>query len=230
MDNSLYTGDLPSMLLRLFAALVLSSVFGWERERKNRAAGLRTHMLVCVGSTLITLVSESYVGIGGALNRSDPARLSAQIVSGIGFLGAGTIMVRGGTIRGLTTAATLWISAAIGIAVGRGGQFFIVATVTSVIVLFILTIVDHLEDVLIRKQPWREVTVCFAVGAGSDVEIASKLAEVNVQIRSIERQESPDPKLHLTTFFVQLPPRGKPTEIDAHLLEYPWVQRIEWER
>jgi putative Mg2+ transporter-C (MgtC) family protein len=93
------------MIFRLVLAAVLGSMVGWERERHNRPAGLRTHALVCLGSALITLVSQSFSAPG-----QDPSRISAQIVSGIGFLGAGTILrVRDSNIiRGLTTAASLW--------------------------------------------------------------------------------------------------------------------------
>src|SRR5215831_14067068 len=136
------------MLGRLFLAVLLSTIFGWDRERRSRPAGLRTHILVCMGATLITLVSESYARRGGPFPPGDPGRLSAQIVSGIGFLGAGTIIVRGGSVRGLTTAASLWVAAALGIAVGRGGEFVLIAVVTSLIVLVVLTVVDRLEIVV----------------------------------------------------------------------------------
>lgn len=107
------------LFLRLLLAAVLGGLVGFERERNNRPAGLRTHILVCVGSTLVMIVSV--VGFSGELGpRGDQARIAAQVVSGIGFLGAGTIMRQGSAIRGLTTAASLWVVAAIGLAVGVG--------------------------------------------------------------------------------------------------------------
>ncbi len=114
----------PHVLLRLFVAAVLGGAIGMEREFRERGAGLRTHLVVCVGSALFTLVSaygfHDFLVSGGALVRADPTRIAAQIVSGIGFLGAGAINRQGLAVRGLTTAATLWLVAAIGMAAGAG--------------------------------------------------------------------------------------------------------------
>jgi putative Mg2+ transporter-C (MgtC) family protein len=109
---------------RLGLAAVLGGAIGFERELRDREAGFRTHMLVCIGSALFTIVSaygfREFLTGGGQVIRADPTRIAAQIVTGIGFLGAGAIIRQGLTIRGLTTAATLWVSAAIGIAAGAG--------------------------------------------------------------------------------------------------------------
>ena len=114
-------GDL---VLRLGVAAALGGAIGFERELRERGAGLRTHMLVSVGSALFTIVSaygfHEFLLHGGAAGRIDPTRIAAQIVSGIGFLGAGAIIRQGFSIRGLTTAATLWLVAAIGMAAGAG--------------------------------------------------------------------------------------------------------------
>jgi putative Mg2+ transporter-C (MgtC) family protein len=110
--------------LRLFVAAALTGAVGLERELRERAAGLRTHMLVGVGSALFTLVSaygfNAFLQSGANVVRADPSRIAAQIVTGIGFLGAGAIIRQGLSIRGLTTAAGLWVAAAIGMAVGAG--------------------------------------------------------------------------------------------------------------
>jgi putative Mg2+ transporter-C (MgtC) family protein len=114
----------PHVLLRLTVAALLGGAIGMERELRERQAGLRTHLVVCVGSALFTLVSaygfHDFLVSGGALVRTDPTRIAAQIVSGIGFLGAGAIIRQGLSVRGLTTAATLWLVAAIGMASGAG--------------------------------------------------------------------------------------------------------------
>ncbi len=114
----------PHVLLRLSIAAVLGGAIGMERELRERQAGLRTHLVVCVGSALFTLVSaygfRDFMVQGGSLVRTDPTRIAAQIVSGIGFLGAGAIIRQGLSVRGLTTAATLWLVAAIGMASGAG--------------------------------------------------------------------------------------------------------------
>jgi putative Mg2+ transporter-C (MgtC) family protein len=118
------TLEWPHVLLRLLVAALLGGAIGMERELRERQAGLRTHLVVCVGSALFTLVSaygfHEFLVSGGSLVRTDPTRIAAQIVSGIGFLGAGAIIRQGLSVKGLTTAATLWLVAAIGMASGAG--------------------------------------------------------------------------------------------------------------
>lgn len=123
------------IIKRLIISAVLGGLIGMEREVNNRPAGLRTHILVSLGSTLIMLVSFDGFSKAG-ITLGDPARLAAQVVSGIGFLGAGTIMRTGNNINGLTTAASLWVSAGIGLAIGAG--YYLGAIFTSSIVLIAL--------------------------------------------------------------------------------------------
>src|ERR1700733_1540488 len=133
-------------LIRLIIAASLGSLIGFERERLLWAAGIRTHMLVCVGSCLIMIVSQ--YGFSNILTYEhvvlDPSRIAAQVVSGIGFLGAGAILARGEIVKGLTTAASLWTVAAIGLAVG-GGLYF-AAGASTVIILIILAGIKPLEE------------------------------------------------------------------------------------
>jgi len=114
------------MTIRLLLAALLGGVMGYEREQAHKPAGLRTNILVCVGAALFTIASLH--GFGGL---SDPARVAAGIVVGIGFLGAGTIMRREGEVAGLTTAATIWVVAGVGLAVGCG--LYLVAVVTAIV-------------------------------------------------------------------------------------------------
>ena len=120
------------MVLRLLLATALGAVIGYQRERAGKPAGLRTHILICAGAALFTVAS--LYGFGAA---ADPARIAAGIVAGIGFLGAGAIIRRGeGIVAGLTTAATIWAVAAIGLAAGAG--LYLVSAVTTVIILIVL--------------------------------------------------------------------------------------------
>ena len=130
---------------RLVVAAALGSFIGFERERLLWAAGIRTHMLVCVGACLVMVVSA--YGFQDVLNEHvvlDPSRVAAQVVSGIGFLGAGSILLRGSVVRGLTTAASIWAVAAIGLAIGGGLYFAGIAS--TLIILVILAGVKPLEE------------------------------------------------------------------------------------
>ncbi len=126
-------------LIRLIISVVLGGLIGFEREKKIKPAGLRTNMLVCLGSCLFTIVSVTGFS-------ADPARVAAGIVTGIGFLGAGSIIATGGRIIGLTTAATLWVVAGIGLVIGIGE--YVIAIVSTVLVYLILSVKKPIDDKL----------------------------------------------------------------------------------
>ena len=125
------------ILARLLLAVLLGGFVGYEREHANRPAGFRTHILVCVGAALVMVTSE-YMVRKYSISAVDPARLGAQVVSGIGFLGAGTIIRDGVNIRGLTTAASLWAVSCVGIAVGSG--FYAGAAIATIFIFLTLII------------------------------------------------------------------------------------------
>jgi len=131
------------VVLRLLLAVVLSGLVGLERETKGRAAGFRTHILVCMGSTLVMLTGINLFFAYQGVAALDPARMAAQVITGVGFLGAGTIIQFRDSIRGLTTAAGLWASAGIGLAVGSG--FYVGAISATLIVLLALFGLSSIE-------------------------------------------------------------------------------------
>jgi putative Mg2+ transporter-C (MgtC) family protein len=144
------------IIARLLTAAILGSIIGFERERLLWAAGIRTHMVVCVGSCLIMIVSA--FGFADSLPSKnvvlDPSRVAAQVVSGIGFLGAGAILARGEIVRGLTTAASIWTVAAIGLAVG-GGLYFAAGASTAIIIVILAGIKPLEEAYRARNQSCR---------------------------------------------------------------------------
>ncbi len=145
-------------LLRLIAGAILGGLVGLERQRLDWAAGLRTHMIVCIGATLMMIVSAyGFTDVVGKAGYSlDPSRVAAQVVSGIGFLGAGTILfLKNEVIKGLTTAAGLWTVAGIGLAVG-GGLYF-AAIVTTALVLIILVIIKPYKNKLLQYHKHKEL-------------------------------------------------------------------------
>ncbi len=143
--EDLSLGTQIQLTVRLVVALLLGAVIGWERELQRMPAGFRTHALVSLGSAIFTIVS-AYAFTGPL---ADPTRIAAQIVSGVGFLGGGAILHYGGTVRGLTTAASLWAVAAVGMAAGAG--LFFVATVSAVLVIVALEVFQRLERTAKRR-------------------------------------------------------------------------------
>ncbi len=139
------------LAFRLLVAALLGSLIGVERERLLWAAGLRTHMLVCVGACLVMIVSAyGFAGVLGPHVILDPSRVAAQVVSGVGFLGAGSIILRNEVVKGLTTAASLWAVAAVGLAVG-GGLYFAASAATAII-LAILAGLKPIEDYVRNRR------------------------------------------------------------------------------
>jgi putative Mg2+ transporter-C (MgtC) family protein len=141
------------MITRLLMTLVLSGLIGLERQVHRRDAGLRTHILVALGSCLIMLTSLYVFDIYKETVALDPARIAAGVITGIGFLGAGTIIREPEGVRGLTTAASLWVVAGIGLAVGCG--FIKLAVYTTVLVLLVLYLLRYMENRLL-KEPGKE--------------------------------------------------------------------------
>lgn len=168
------------ILIRLALAVVLGGAIGWQREAHDRPAGLRTHVLVCVGSAVYTLAS---MGFGSG---ADPARVAAQIATGMGFLGAGTIIRHGNVVRGLTTAASLWAVAAIGICTGLGGSALWVAGMATAVVLLTLTVLRGLETRVLARARLARVTVRLTGPPGRMAEFQDLLAAQGRKVELVE--------------------------------------------
>lgn len=188
--------------LRLLVAGILGGLIGLERESLNKAAGFRTHTLVCIGSCLIMITGIELHTQYGAL--SDPGRLAAQVVSGMGFLGAGTIMRSGFGIRGLTTAASLWVTAAIGLAIGAGR--YTTAILTTVIVFVVLVYLSKLEERVKSKQSkLKRIEVIIQDQPGQLGRVSSALGEMDIHIRKVEMSEPLENSRIKLTFAAVLP-------------------------
>lgn len=153
--------------LRLLCAMVVGLVIGTEREYTNRPAGMRTHILVALGACTVAITGEMIFHHYSAMGATpDPARLSAQVITGVGFLGAGTILREGSHVKGLTTAASLWAVACLGIAAGSG--YYAVALAGMVFIFITLTILENLQDSLVKGHSgygkFRMVVVDVAQG------------------------------------------------------------------
>ncbi|NBJ70581.1 MgtC/SapB family protein [Roseburia sp. 1XD42-34] len=178
------------MLIRVLVALFLSGLIGFERELKNHSAGFRTHILVGVGSCLMMLLSlfgfefflEEYDNI-----RFDPARIPSYVISGIGFLGAGTIIVYGGTIRGLTTAASIWTVAGLGLVVGAG--MYAAAVLTTAIILLSLIFLNNFER-LFRRGKSSHVIQIVTVPDLPVHEVVAVFDKYHMTIKKVEISKS----------------------------------------
>ncbi|WP_422445741.1 MgtC/SapB family protein [Thermoanaerobacterium sp. DL9XJH110] len=212
------------LTLRLLLSILLGGVIGIERESVNRPAGFRTHILVCGGSALTMLVSiyifEEFRGIASP----DPARIAAQVVSGIGFLGAGTIIREGATVRGLTTAASLWTVAAIGLAVGSG--FYFAAILATLLTFVTLISFSRIENYIIKKRFLQQISLVIKDRPGQIGKIGSVLGEMNINIRSIKMQNLEDDKL-LISLFVRFPSNVAINDVIARLLQIDGIYDIE---
>lgn len=178
------------ILLRLALACILGGLIGLERERNKQPAGLRTHILVCVGATLVMLcnifIFEKYKGVANI----DPARLGAQVISGIGFLGAGTIIKEGLSIRGLTTAASLWVVACMGIAIGLG--FYTGALISTLFILIILIFFSKFEY-LFNIKTIKSVLILKSVNAEGQINVISnKLKEFEIMYNNVSVESAED--------------------------------------
>ena len=139
-----------AVIIRTILSAVLGGVIGMEREIHSHEAGLRTHILVCMGSSLIMLTSLYVFDIYKEINVVDPSRIAAGAITGIGFIGAGAIIRYGGSIKGLTTAASLWITAGVGLAVGCG--FYLAGIFTTIVTVAVLLILRNFEKDLLKKE------------------------------------------------------------------------------
>lgn len=190
--------------LRLFLAAVLGGIIGWERERDNHPAGFRTHILVSVGSALIMLVSA--YGFQEFMDehnvRFDPSRVGAQVVSGIGFLGAGAIVRQGLTVNGLTTAATLWVVAGIGLAVGSG--FIYGAILTTILVFISLELLKRFDYTFRLKNDLQILSMELDGNKVTVGQIASLVMEKGIEIDRVKIEPTEEQQFVKLQFLLRL--------------------------
>lgn len=234
MENFL---GLPFWFWRLLLAAVLAGMVGFERQLRGRAAGLRTHILVCLGATLVTLagvlLGESLAASAipstrGAISM-DSARIAAGVITGIGFLGAGAIIRTGDIVRGLTTAASIWFTAGLGVIIGLG--FMTVAITATGIVLVTLIGLVYLED----RIPPRYYRALIVVGEGiglPNLEQACRqaLSDRRIRIRETETEVKPKDMEIRLVFHLQLSSVGLRTEMINRLSVLPGVRHVAWKR
>ena len=209
---------LAAVAVRILTGLLIGGILGMERGMKNRPAGMRTYMLVCVGSCLIMLTNQYIYQTTGA---GDPMRLGAQVVSGIGFLGAGTIVVtRRSHIRGLTTAAGLWAAAGVGLALGIG--FYEAALIAGFAIFVIMTLLQHLDAHMHRStrilEVYAELSADVSLGA-----FIHRVRELDLEITDIQLDSSAMPDNGQRAFIATL----RSAKRQNHLVLMEQLQQIE---
>ena len=177
------------MAARLLLAVLLGGFIGYEREHTNRPAGFRTHILVCAGAALVMATSEYMVG-RYSISAVDPARLGAQVISGIGFLGAGTIIRDGVNVRGLTTAASLWAVSCVGIAVGCG--FYLGAVIATILIFITLITLKKAERRFSRRNRFRTIIIESENITGQVGIVTNLLEKSSIEIKNIQLYKSKD--------------------------------------
>jgi putative Mg2+ transporter-C (MgtC) family protein len=216
------------LVLRLLLASALAGLLGGERELTDQPAGFRTHILVGLGAALFAVISaygfETVVGSGHQGVQADPTRVASQIVVGIGFLGGGAIIKYGASIRGLTTAASLWVTAAVGTAVGIGQ--LALGSVTTAITLLALVGLRPLRRLIRRYARDRDE---YIVEARRDVDVAAMLSRIREAGGTIElvriTEEGPDRSIRL---LVRPSPTIPPAQIAAAISGVEHVHNVDW--
>ena len=173
---------LESSIFKLFLSLVLGGIVGIERKRKGQMAGVRTFALICMGSTLAMIVS-AYIPIIYNLKVGDPARVAAQVISGVGFLGAGAILQNKGSIRGLTTAAGIWIVAALGRAIGVG--LYWIAIITTAFILFNLIRLERYEHQVMAERSAKSIQIVVKSLKVNTMDMSQIFKNYNIAVHDI---------------------------------------------
>jgi len=228
-SSTLPTLNWDESLLRLSLAAVLGGLIGVERELREREAGLRTHLLVALGSALFTIVGaygfHAFLDSGQSVVRADPTRIAAQIVTGIGFLGAGAIIRQGLSVRGLTTAATLWVVAAVGLAAGAG--YYSAAVITTAVVLVALWPLRIAAYRILRRFRADDGRLLVELPTGTPPgDLIDEIERAGARIAAIEvSQEGDRRRLQLDLVL----PRGVAApRLVARIADVPNVVDVRW--
>lgn len=191
------------IFIRLFLSMLLGGFIGWERESRRQPAGLRTHILICMGSTLLMITSIYIPQTFQNFQNGDPGRIAAQVVSGIGFLGAGAIFRLGVNIKGLTTAATIWVVAAIGLSVGAG--IYSAAVIGTGFILFVLTFLTKVEKKYFTDFHYKELQIHFNTARIETEALFAILHRFRIKTISVNILQSRDKKRSKMKLVIQFP-------------------------
>ena len=210
---------------RLLLSFIVGAIIGLEREAHRQPAGLRTHILICMGATLIMLLSIFVPQTFQNFQNGDPGRIAAQVVSGIGFLGAGAIMKYGVNVKGLTTAASLWVVAALGLTIGAG--MYIGALIGTAILLVVLIALDIIEKKLFTGKYIKRLHIHTKNTDLSPDYFKQILKKYKVAIRTIDVEQHYEEKKISYFLTVQISEKVRLNELTAELGSIPGIKRVK---
>ncbi len=216
--------DLLDILAKLAVSILLGGIIGWEREVHDRPAGLRTHVLVCLGSSVYMILSLTFSG-----PTSDPARIAAQVATGMGFLGAGTIIRHGNAVRGLTTAASLWAVAAIGLCVGRGDIGYLIAACSTLFVFFTLRGLSWIERRTALKRQYRNLVARVHRPRELMPEIEAALDQQGVRVQSWDIGDQITDDIFELRLQLRIPPNLALNKVNSTLTAMDDILAVEWD-
>lgn len=224
--------NIIEIMARLALAVVFSGIIGFDREFKNRPAGIRTHILVCVGAAVIALIQKqieiealqtavNYPELAGII-RSDPARLICQVVSGIGFLGAGTIIITKRSVMGLTTAASLWAIAGLGLSIGMG--YYLVAVEGFVVIIIVLVLLKKVIHMPVLKR----LEIQYSNPCETREFIANYLTSHKIEIRDVvyDVDFSQDQHVYTNIYTLYVPKHMEHADMMENLAVCKEISRI----
>ncbi|MGX7030706.1 MgtC/SapB family protein [Vagococcus zengguangii] len=224
--------DYLEIIKRLILAIIVSGIVGFDREYKNRPAGVRTHILVAVGACVIALIQEQIAAETVAYIKENPSlsgsislnqgRLTAQVISGIGFLGAGTIMVNKTSVKGLTTAASIWAVACLGIAAGEG--FYTITLIGFIAVILVLTVLEH----IIRVPALKILEIDYTGDETIKHELVAFLKKENIEIRNVNYHicQEDNQRVYKLLLELECAPDIKAIDIIDYLADHPQVIKV----
>lgn len=220
------------IIIRLFAAVLIAGLIGYDRQHKNHPAGIRTHILVCVGACVIAMIQQeigfqaitfakTYPQFSGVV-RADEARLIAQVVSGIGFLGAGTIVITRHAVTGLTTAASLWATAGLGLAIGMG--YYRIAFFSAVVVLLVLIFLKK----VIRVHTYKRIEIKYTNKGATKKVITDyfKKKKIHVAGVSFKAETVKGEKIYTNIYAIEVPKNIDYTDIVEDLSQYDHMYQV----
>lgn len=215
------------IMVRLALAVFIGGVIGYEREHQNRPAGFRTHTLVCIGATVISMIQQSTIAevsmlikdssvLSGGL-KSDIGRMGAQVISGVGFLGAGTIIRDKGSVKGLTTAASLWAVACIGLAVGLGYYFLSIAS--ALVVFVALVTFKRIDRRIIQKSNIVDINIVFTNRKKLIQHLEEYFSSNDIKVRKIEYVTKEEGEANSTIYTIIIPRTNSRTTAISKILQ-----------